>query len=111
MPEQSANDPTEIKISDLEKMFQGRASVQIKIEDDTTKQTSLRRTDWQLQREKYIFYASASFTFFTAIGSVICLFVYSDASGRKTVASTLLTSILSALLGYLTGKSKSDSKD
>lgn len=115
MPEQPTSELSKAKLSELEQFLaqalleNRQASVQMKLEDEATRQANVRRAEWQLQRDKVIFYTALCFTSLAAVGSTICLFLYSDSAGRRTAAFTILTSILAALLGYLTGlKAKSD---
>lgn len=109
----SQDDPPKV---DARHTLPSNAVGSFKIEDEVTRHANLEqkaRTDkWNLQREKVLFFTAVTFIALAAVACMTVVFIYSDAAGRKTTAFTILSNILSALLGYMTGlKTKSESKE
>ena len=107
------DDPQKV---DIRQILPPNAVGSFKIEDEDTRRANLaqkaKTDDWYLLREKVLFFTAVIFIVLAAVASMTGVFIYSDAAGRKTAAFTILSSIVSALLGYMTGlKTKSESKE
>ncbi len=101
---------------DARQILPPNAEGAFKIEYEVTRQANLARKaktdEWNLQREKVLFFIAVTFIVLAFVVSMTGVFIYSDDAGRKTAATTILSSIVSGLLGYMTGlKTKSESKE
>jgi hypothetical protein len=88
------DDPPKI---DARQILPSHAEGYFKLEDEVTRQANLARKaktdEWNLQREKVLFFTAVIFILLTAVASMTVVFIYSDAAGRKTAAFTILSSI------------------